>query len=70
MAIATTVWKPAKVDVTPERIAALRAPAGFAVTAFATGLKNTRIIAVAPNGDIFRQWTSQHDRHRLTSENG
>ena len=30
-----------------------KAPANFTVTQFATGLKKTRVIATAPNGDIF-----------------
>jgi hypothetical protein len=44
----TGVFKPPKVDAAPERIAQLKAPAGFTISAFATGLKNARIIAVAP----------------------
>jgi Raf kinase inhibitor-like YbhB/YbcL family protein len=53
VAISTAVFKPAKVAATPERMAALRAPAGFSVTPFATGLGNARIIAVAPNGNVY-----------------
>jgi len=70
VAIATAVWKPAKVEATPERIAALRAPAGFAVTAFATGLKNARIIAVAPNGDIYLSRRDQGDVLLLRDRDG
>lgn len=55
------VWKPAKVEATPERIRALKAPPGFTVTAFATGLKNARIIAVAPNGNIYVSRRDQGD---------
>ncbi len=33
--------------------ASLRAPPGFTVTRFADGLRNPRLIRVAPNGDIF-----------------
>ena len=33
--------------------ASLRVPEGFAVNAFATGLRHARWLAVAPNGDVF-----------------
>jgi hypothetical protein len=52
---AAHVFKPAKVEATPERIAQVQAPPGFKVTLFAHGLKNARIIAVAPNGGILCQ---------------
>jgi glucose/arabinose dehydrogenase len=55
------VFKPAKVEVTPERIAQIKAPSGFKVTLFAHGLKNARIIAVAPNGDIYVSRRDQGD---------
>jgi Raf kinase inhibitor-like YbhB/YbcL family protein len=55
------VFKPAKVEATPERIAQIKAPAGFKVTLFAQGLKNARIIAVAPNGDIYLSRRDQGD---------
>lgn len=68
--ISTTIFKPAKVDATPARIAALKAPAGFSVTAFATGLKNARILAVAPNGDIYLSRRDQGDVLLLRDTNG
>lgn len=55
------VFKPAKVEATPERIAQIKAPPGFKVTLFARGLKNARIIAVAPNGDIYLSRRDQGD---------
>jgi Raf kinase inhibitor-like YbhB/YbcL family protein len=58
---AVHVFKPAKVDATPERIAQIKAPPGFKVTLFAHGLKNARIIAVAPNGDIYVSRRDQGD---------
>ncbi len=61
VAIATAIVKPDKVEATPERIAALKAPAGFTVSAFATGLKNIRIIAVAPDGTIYVSRRDQGD---------
>lgn len=59
--IATHVFKPDKVAATPERIAALKAPPGFAVTAFATGLKNARIVTVGPDGSIYVSRREQGD---------
>lgn len=70
VAIATAVWKPAKVEATPQRIAALKAPPGFTVTAFATGLKNARIVAVAPNGDIYVSRRDQGDVLLLRDRDG
>jgi Raf kinase inhibitor-like YbhB/YbcL family protein len=58
---AVHVFKPAKVEATPERIAQIKAPPGFNVTLFAHGLKNARIIAVAPNGDIYVSRRDQGD---------
>jgi Raf kinase inhibitor-like YbhB/YbcL family protein len=70
VSISSTIFKPAKVDATPARIAALKAPAGFSVTAFATGLKNARILAVAPNGDIYLSRRDQGDVLLLRDANG
>ncbi|AVR96879.1 YbhB/YbcL family Raf kinase inhibitor-like protein [Pseudoduganella armeniaca] len=70
VAIATAIWKPAKVEATPERIAALKAPPGFSVAPFATGLKNARIIAVAPNGDIYVSRRDQGDVLLLRDRDG
>lgn len=59
--IRTHVFKPAKVDATPERIASLKVPAGFTIQPFATGLKNARILAVAPSGDVYVSRRDQGD---------
>ena len=64
------VFKPAKVEATPERMKGIRAPQGFTVTPFATGLKNARIIAVAPNGDIYVSRRDQGDVLLLKDANG
>lgn len=61
VAIATAIVKPDKVEATPERVAALKAPPGFAVSVFASGLKNIRIIAVAPDGTIYVSRRDQGD---------
>ncbi|KQQ36008.1 PEBP family protein [Duganella sp. Leaf126] len=70
VAIAAAIVKPDKVAATPERIAALKAPAGFTVSAFATGLKNIRIIAVAPDGTIYVSRRDQGDVLMLRDANG
>ena len=54
-------FKPDKVPATDERIAALKAPQGFEVKALAKDLKNIRIIAVAPNGDLYVSRREQGD---------
>ncbi|USX14312.1 YbhB/YbcL family Raf kinase inhibitor-like protein [Oxalobacteraceae bacterium OTU3CAMAD1] len=70
VAIAAAIVKPDKVEATPERIAAIKAPAGFTVTAFATGLKNIRIVAVAPDGTIYVSRRDQGDVLMLKDANG
>lgn len=54
-------FKPAKVDATSERIQDLKVPNGFQVNALAQGLKNPRIIAVAPDGRIYVSRRDQGD---------
>jgi Raf kinase inhibitor-like YbhB/YbcL family protein len=49
----SNVWKPKKVAADDARIAQLRVAQGFQVNVFARGLGNTRILAVAPNGDVY-----------------
>jgi Raf kinase inhibitor-like YbhB/YbcL family protein len=68
--ISTHVNKPQKVEATPARIAQLRVPEGFAIAPFATQLKNIRIIAVAPNGNIYISRREQGDVILLKDENG
>jgi len=64
------IFKPDKVAPTPERMAGIKAPPGFAVTPFATGLKNARIIAVAPNGNVYVSRRDQGDVLLLRDTNG
>lgn len=59
--IAAAIVKPDKVEATPERTAGIKAPPGFAVSVFASGLKNIRIIAVAPDGTIYVSRRDQGD---------
>lgn len=67
---AVNIFKPAKLPATPERIAQLRAPAGFTVMAFATNLKNARILAVAPDGTIYVSRRDQGDVLMLKDSDG
>ncbi|UOQ74831.1 PQQ-dependent sugar dehydrogenase [Hymenobacter cellulosilyticus] len=50
---AVNVFKPGKVDATEAYVAQLKAPAGFTVTKFAEKTGNPRMLAVAPNGDVY-----------------
>lgn len=64
------VFKPDKVDATPERVAQLKAPPGFKVSVFASGLKNARVLAVAPDGTIYLSRRDQGDVLMLRDANG
>lgn len=68
--IQTSVFKPEKASATPERVAGLTMPEGFAVTPFAIGLKNPRMIAVAPDGSIYISRREQGDVVMLKDANG
>ena len=65
VSIQTNVWKPRKVPADGARIAQLRVASGFAVNVFARNLGNTRILAVAPNGDVYVTRRDQGDILRL-----
>ncbi|GAB3289937.1 PQQ-dependent sugar dehydrogenase [Hymenobacter tenuis] len=47
------IYLPKKLPATPERVASLKAPAGFTVSKYAEGLDMPRMLAVAPNGDVY-----------------
>ncbi|WP_235578122.1 YbhB/YbcL family Raf kinase inhibitor-like protein [Pseudorhodoferax sp. Leaf267] len=68
--IRTNVFKPAKVDLTQERLAAIKAPEGFSVSVFANSLKNARILAVAPDGTVYVSRRDQGDVVMLRDEDG
>jgi Raf kinase inhibitor-like YbhB/YbcL family protein len=70
VSIPITIFKPAKVPATPERIASLRAPSGFTVTPFAKGLKNARILAVATDGTVYLSRRDQGDVLMLKDVDG
>jgi len=63
-------FKPAKVPLSAERLAALKAPAGFTVSTFATGLRNARILAVAPDGTVYLSRRDQGDILMLRDTDG
>ena len=66
----TSVSKPAKVEATTARIAALQAPDGVKISVFASGLKNARIIAVSDNGNIYLSRRDQGDVLLLKDADG
>lgn len=68
--IAAAIVKPDKVAATSERIAGIKAPPGFAVSVFASGLKNIRIVAVAPDGTIYVSRRDQGDVLMFRDANG
>jgi Raf kinase inhibitor-like YbhB/YbcL family protein len=70
VAIAAAIVKPDKVAVTPDRLAAIKAPPGFKVDVFAKDLKNIRIIAVAPDGTIYVSRRDQGDVLMLRDADG
>jgi Raf kinase inhibitor-like YbhB/YbcL family protein len=67
--ISTNVFKPAKVAPTEASIRALSVPAGFIVNVFASGLRNARVLAVAPNGDVYLSRRDQGDVLLLRDSN-
>lgn len=68
--VRTHVFKPAKQPATPERVAAIKVPAGFKVSVFADGLKNARILAVAPDGTVYLSRREQGDVLMLKDADG
>ena len=47
------IYLPKKLPVTEAQVAALKVPAGFTITKYAEGLEMPRMLAVAPNGDVY-----------------
>lgn len=47
------IYLPKKLPATAERVSSLKVPAGFAVTKYAEGLEMPRMLAQAPNGDLY-----------------
>jgi len=61
VAVTAHVFKPAKVEASAARIAALKLPEGFTIRPFAEGLKNARILAVSPQGRVYVSRREQGD---------
>ncbi|MBO3271731.1 PQQ-dependent sugar dehydrogenase [Hymenobacter defluvii] len=57
------IFKPEQVDPTDARVAQLKAPPGFKITKFADKLEKPRMLAVAPNGDVY---VSNRDKGTVT----
>jgi Raf kinase inhibitor-like YbhB/YbcL family protein len=68
--IGTNVWKPAKVAADDAHVAQLKLPVGFKVNVFARELKNARVIAVAPNGNVYVSRRDQGDVLLLNDSDG
>ena len=47
------IYLPNKLPATDARVASLKVPAGFTISKFAEGLDMPRMLAVAPNGDVY-----------------
>jgi len=56
---------PQRRDATEDLLASLHAPDGFTVDAFARGLKNARMMAVADDGAVYLTRPDQHDVLRI-----
>lgn len=61
---------PAKLDFDPSFASRLQVPAGFAVTVFASGLQNPRMMDVAPDGTVYVTRRDQDDVLALRDTNG
>lgn len=68
--ISANVFKPNKISPTAERIAQIKAPRGFTVAPFASGLGNARIIAVAEDGTVYVSRREEGDVLMLKDANG
>lgn len=64
------VLRPGRVDATPERMEQLKVPQGYAVTPFATHLKNARILAVGTDGGVYVSRRAQGDVLLLRDADG
>ncbi|RPE80040.1 YbhB/YbcL family Raf kinase inhibitor-like protein [Vulcaniibacterium tengchongense] len=68
--LSVSVVKPAKAEPGPARLAQLKAPQGFEVGVFASGLKNPRMLAVAPDGTVYVSRREQGDVLMLRDADG
>jgi Raf kinase inhibitor-like YbhB/YbcL family protein len=68
--ITSHVFKPQKVEATPDRVTGLKVPDGIRIAVFADGLKNIRVLAVGPEGRIYAARREQGDVIMLEDRNG
>lgn len=68
--VSATVLEPSPVPYGPTTASRLKAPLGFTVSVFASGLKNVRWLVVAPNGDVYASRREQGDVLLLRDTNG
>lgn len=68
--IASAIFEPTPRAPLPGDTAALSAPQGFEVSRFAERLGNLRMLAVAPNGDIYATRRAEGDVIRLRDADG
>jgi glucose/arabinose dehydrogenase len=66
----SNIVKPAPIEATDERIAALRIPPGLKLEKFADGLKSPRVIVVGAGGDIYVSSRDQGTISLLQVRNG
>jgi glucose/arabinose dehydrogenase len=68
--IRANIVRPPTLPATPERVAALKVPAGFRVQVFADGLGKARMLAVGPRGDVYLTRREPGDLWRLRDADG
>ena len=69
-AVRHTVFKPAPVEPTEAQLRGLELPDGFAISVFASGLLNPRILAVHPAGHVYVSRREQGDVLLLRDADG
>ena len=62
--VSATVLEPSPVPYGPDTVSRLKAPPGFTVSVFASGLKNVRWLVVAPNGDVYASRREQGSKQK------
>lgn len=70
VALRVAVVKPAKIPTSSGSLSQIKAPDGFTVSTFATGLKNSRILAIGDNGNVYVSRRDQGDVLLLKDANG
>jgi len=68
--IETHVWKPRKVAPDAAHLGQLKLPPGFAISEFARDLKNARVLAAGPKGNVYVSRRDQGDVLLLSDADG